>query len=83
MHGTYNLKLSIFLFSLFSSVTPSTKLTYKLSNFSFISRLSSLPYVALFCKKVPEGEKLFGSARRRWENNIKMSLHAIVWDGLD
>jgi hypothetical protein len=33
----------------------------------------------------PEGKRLLGKARRRWENNIKMDLQEVgcrVWTGL-
>jgi hypothetical protein len=31
----------------------------------------------------PEGNKLLGRPRRRWENNIKMDLREIGWGGMD
>jgi hypothetical protein len=31
----------------------------------------------------PEGKLALGRPRRRWENNIKMHLREIGWDGVD
>ena len=31
----------------------------------------------------PEGKKLLGSPRRRWENNIKMDLQEVGCGGVD
>ena len=31
----------------------------------------------------PEGIRPLGTARRRWEDNIRMDLKEIVWDGVD
>jgi len=31
----------------------------------------------------PEGNKLLGRLRRRWENNIQMDLKKIGWEGVD
>jgi hypothetical protein len=31
----------------------------------------------------PEGKKLLGRPRRRWEDNIKMDLKEIGWGGID
>jgi hypothetical protein len=31
----------------------------------------------------PEGKRLLGRPRRRWENNIKMDLREIGWSGMD
>jgi hypothetical protein len=31
----------------------------------------------------PEGERPLRRTRRRWEDNIKMDLRGIGWDGLD
>jgi hypothetical protein len=31
----------------------------------------------------PEGERLLGTPRRRWEDNIKMDLREIGWGGKD
>jgi hypothetical protein len=31
----------------------------------------------------PEGKRSLGRPRRRWEDNIKMDLREIVWDGMD
>jgi hypothetical protein len=38
-------------------------------------------YIILVLK--PEGEKLFGRPGRRWENNIRMGLQNIGWEGVD
>jgi hypothetical protein len=39
-------------------------------------------YVRLLVGK-PEGKRPLGRSRRRWMNNIKMSLAEIGWDGVD
>jgi hypothetical protein len=31
----------------------------------------------------PEGNRLLGRFRRRWQNNINMDLKEIVWEGVD
>jgi hypothetical protein len=31
----------------------------------------------------PEGERLLGRPRRRWEDNIKVDLREIGWGGMD
>jgi hypothetical protein len=31
----------------------------------------------------PEGIRPLGTARRRWEDNIRMDLKDIGWDGVD
>jgi hypothetical protein len=31
----------------------------------------------------PEGRRPLGRYRRRWEDNIRMDLRAIVWKGVD
>jgi hypothetical protein len=31
----------------------------------------------------PEGRKLLGRPRRRWDNNIKMDLQEVGWGGVD
>ena len=31
----------------------------------------------------PEGKKLLGRPRRRWEGNIKMGLQDVRWGGMD
>jgi hypothetical protein len=31
----------------------------------------------------PEGERLLGRPRSRWEGNIKMDLEEIGWGGID
>jgi hypothetical protein len=31
----------------------------------------------------PEGKRPFRIPRRRWEDNIKMDLRVIIWDGVD
>jgi hypothetical protein len=31
----------------------------------------------------PEGKGPLGRPRRRWENNIKMDIKEIGWDGMD
>jgi hypothetical protein len=31
----------------------------------------------------PEGKRQLGKPRRRWENNIKMDLREIRFDGID
>jgi hypothetical protein len=31
----------------------------------------------------PEGKRPLGRSRRRWEDNIKMDLREIGWDGMD
>ena len=31
----------------------------------------------------PEETSLFGRPRREWEDNIKMDLRAVEWEGLD
>jgi hypothetical protein len=31
----------------------------------------------------PEGKRLLGRPRRRWEYNIKMDLREIGWGGMD
>jgi hypothetical protein len=31
----------------------------------------------------PDGKRLFGGRRRRWEDNIKMDLREIGWGGMD
>jgi hypothetical protein len=31
----------------------------------------------------PEGRRPLGRPRRRWEDNIKMNLRKVVWEGLD
>jgi hypothetical protein len=31
----------------------------------------------------PEGNRLLGRPRHRWEDNIKMGLREIGWDGVD
>jgi hypothetical protein len=31
----------------------------------------------------PEGKRPLGRPRRRWEDNIKMDLRKIGWDGMD
>jgi hypothetical protein len=31
----------------------------------------------------PEGRKPLGRPRRRWEDNIKMNLRAVGWEGAD
>jgi hypothetical protein len=33
--------------------------------------------------KNPEGKKLFGRPRHRWEDNIKMDLREIEWRGVE
>jgi hypothetical protein len=30
-----------------------------------------------------EGKKPFGRTRRRWENNIRMDLRVIEWEGVE
>jgi hypothetical protein len=38
------------------------------------------------CKIVvgkPEGMRLLGESRRRWEDNIKINLKETEWDGVD
>jgi len=30
----------------------------------------------------PEGKRSLGRPRRRWENNIRMDLREILWEGL-
>jgi hypothetical protein len=39
-------------------------------------------YIQHFIGK-PEGKILLGMSRRRWEDNIKMDLRKIVWEGVD
>jgi len=31
----------------------------------------------------PERERLLGGPRRRWEDNIKMDIREIGWEGVD
>jgi hypothetical protein len=31
----------------------------------------------------PEGKRALGRLRRRWEDNIRMDLREIGWDGMD
>jgi len=31
----------------------------------------------------PEGKIVFGRPRRRWENNIRMGLREVGWEGVD
>jgi hypothetical protein len=31
----------------------------------------------------PEGRRLLGKPRRRWEDNIKMDLREVGWGGMD
>jgi hypothetical protein len=31
----------------------------------------------------PEGKRLLGRPRRRWENNVRMDLIEIGWKGMD
>jgi len=31
----------------------------------------------------PEGNRALGRRRRRWEDNIRMDLMEIVWEGVD
>jgi hypothetical protein len=31
----------------------------------------------------PEGRRPFGRSRRRWENNKKMDLQEVEWEGVD
>jgi hypothetical protein len=31
----------------------------------------------------PEGKRPLGRTKRRWEDNIKMDLREIRWDGMD
>jgi hypothetical protein len=31
----------------------------------------------------PEGKRPLGRIRRKWEDNIKMDLREIGWDGMD
>jgi hypothetical protein len=31
----------------------------------------------------PEGKRLLGRPRRRWENNIRIDLRAVGWEGVD
>jgi hypothetical protein len=31
----------------------------------------------------PEGRRPLGRPRRKWENNIKMDLREVGWDGVD
>jgi hypothetical protein len=31
----------------------------------------------------PEGKKALGRPRRRWEDNIRMDLRGIGWEGVD
>jgi hypothetical protein len=31
----------------------------------------------------PEGRTSFGRPRRRWEDNVRMDLSEIMWEGLD
>ena len=31
----------------------------------------------------PEGTRLLGKPRRKWENNVKMELMEIGWEGVD
>jgi len=31
----------------------------------------------------PEGKRPFGRSRHRWEDNIKMDLHEVEWEGMD
>jgi hypothetical protein len=31
----------------------------------------------------PEGRRPLGRPRRRWEDNIKMDLQAVGWEGMD
>jgi hypothetical protein len=38
-------------------------------------------YKILFGK--PEGKRQIGRLRRRWEDNIRMDLKEIVWEGVD
>jgi hypothetical protein len=33
--------------------------------------------------ETPERKRLLGRPRRRWEDNIKMDLREIGWDGVD
>jgi hypothetical protein len=33
--------------------------------------------------EVPEGRSPLGRARRRWEDNIKMDLQEVGWEGVD
>jgi len=32
---------------------------------------------------IPEGKSLLGRPRRRWENNIKMNLQEVGFEGMD
>jgi len=36
-----------------------------------------------FCCEKPEGNRLLGRPRHRWENNIKMYLQEVGCDGVD
>jgi hypothetical protein len=36
----------------------------------------------IFVRK-PEGKRSFGRPRRRWEDNIRMDLREMGWDGVD
>jgi hypothetical protein len=31
----------------------------------------------------PEGKRLLGRPRRRWEDNIKLDIHEVRWGGTD
>jgi hypothetical protein len=31
----------------------------------------------------PDGRRPFGRLRRRWEENIKMALREVCWEGMD
>jgi hypothetical protein len=31
----------------------------------------------------PEGKRPFGRPRRRWEDNIRMDVREMVWEGVD
>jgi hypothetical protein len=33
--------------------------------------------------KLPEGKRTLGRPRRRWEDNIRMGLREIGWEGVD
>jgi hypothetical protein len=39
------------------------------------------PYIILIWKS--EGNKLFGRPRHRWDDNIRMDLREIEWEGVD
>jgi hypothetical protein len=35
------------------------------------------------CDRKPEGKRPDGRPRRRWEDNIKMNLRKVAWEGVD